>query len=66
MNFKGKTVLITGVACGTGRAAAIKFAQGGANLALVDLDMNKLQDVKKEAETYTINADIRQRREKSV
>lgn len=29
MNFNNKTVLITGSAVGIGRAAAIKFAQGG-------------------------------------
>ena len=31
MNFTDKTALITGSAVGIGRAAAIKFAQGGAD-----------------------------------
>lgn len=55
MNFKDKTVLVTGAAVGIGRAAAIKFAQGGANLVLVDIDENKLESVKSEAQEYTKN-----------
>lgn len=55
MNFTDKTVLITGAAVGIGRAAAIKFAQNGANLVLADVDENKLESVKKEIEVYTKN-----------
>lgn len=55
MNFTNKTALITGAAVGIGRATAIKFAQNGANLVLVDIDENKLENVKKEAEAYTKN-----------
>lgn len=55
MNFTDKTVLITGAAVGIGRATAIKFAQGGANLVLVDIDADKLESVKKEIEIYTKN-----------
>ncbi len=32
-SFSGKTVIITGAAAGIGRATALRFAQGGANLA---------------------------------
>lgn len=53
MNYTGKTVIVTGAAVGIGRATAIKFAQGGANLVLVDIDANKLENVKKEIEEYT-------------
>lgn len=55
MKFKDKTVLVTGAAVGIGRAAAIKFAQNGANLVLVDIDIKKLENVKKEIEVYTKN-----------
>lgn len=38
MNFKGKTVLITGAAVGIGRAVAIRMAQNNAKLVLADLN----------------------------
>ena len=53
MNFKGKTVMVTGAAVGIGRATAFKFAQNGANLVLVDINFEKLESVKKEIEEYT-------------
>ena len=53
MNFNGKTALVTGAAVGIGRATAIKFAQNGANLVLLDLNYEKLESVKKEIEEYT-------------
>ena len=53
MNFKGKTVMVTGAAVGIGRATAFKFAQNGANLVLVDINYEKLESVKKEIEEYT-------------
>lgn len=55
MNFKDKTVLVTGAAVGIGRATAIKFAQNGANLVIADIDEEKLESVKKEMEEYTKN-----------
>ena len=55
MDFKGKTVFITGAAVGIGRAVAIKFAMGGANLVLADIDEASLASVKAEAEVYTQN-----------
>jgi len=55
MKFEGKTVLVTGAAVGIGRAAAVKFAQCGANLVLLDRDYYKLEGVKKEIEEYTKN-----------
>lgn len=53
MNFTGKTALVTGAAAGIGRAAAIKFAQNGAKVAIVDINTDKLETVKKEIEKYT-------------
>ena len=55
MKFSGKTALVTGAAIGIGRATAIKFAQEGANVVLVDIDENKLESVKNEIEEYTKN-----------
>ena len=45
MRFKKKNVLITGAASGIGRAAAERIASEGGNLALLDLDTGKLEEV---------------------
>lgn len=55
MNFVNKTALITGAATGIGRAAALKFAENGANVVLVDVNEEKLEQVKTEVEQYTKN-----------
>lgn len=55
MEFEGKTVLITGASVGIGYAAALKFAQGGANLVLFDINTDKLQSVKDKLLEYTSN-----------
>lgn len=55
MEFEGKTVLITGASVGIGYAAALKFAQGGANLVLFDINTDKLQSVKDKLLEYTLN-----------
>lgn len=44
IQFKEKTVVITGAASGIGRALAIKFAQYGAKLALCDKDTRGLAE----------------------
>jgi NAD(P)-dependent dehydrogenase (short-subunit alcohol dehydrogenase family) len=38
LNFRGKTVLITGAATGIGRAVALAFAQHGARVSIGDLN----------------------------
>jgi 3-oxoacyl-[acyl-carrier protein] reductase len=50
--FKDKVVLITGSAQGIGRAIALKFAKGGAKIALNDIEIQKenLEKVKREIE----------------
>lgn len=53
MNFKGRTALITGACVGIGRAVAIKLAQNGARLALVDINSDKLKALKDELQEYT-------------
>lgn len=52
MDFRGKTAVITGAAVGIGRAVAIRLAQEGANLVLVDMNFAKLQEVYVELEPY--------------
>lgn len=43
--FQNKSVLITGAASGIGRAAAIRIAREGGNLALLDINSVQLQDL---------------------
>ena len=52
MNFKKRCALITGAAVGIGRATAIVLAEGGADLVLVDLDEDKLEDLRAELKVY--------------
>ena len=55
MRFADKTALVTGAAVGIGRAVAVKLAQEGANVVLLDVDEEKLEIVKGEIEEYTKN-----------
>lgn len=45
LDLDGRNVLITGAASGIGRATAALFADEGANLALVDIDEDRLREV---------------------
>lgn len=54
---KKKTVLITGAAVGIGRAAAIRFAENGFNLVLLDVDKERLESVKKECSKAEVLAE---------
>lgn len=53
MDFKNRTALVTGAAVGIGRATAILLAQNGASLVLVDVNEEKLADLKNELAAYT-------------
>ena len=52
MTFEGKTALVTGASVGIGRAVAMKLAQNGANLVLLDIDYEKLEVLKGELADY--------------
>jgi 3-oxoacyl-[acyl-carrier protein] reductase len=53
--FKNKTVLITGAAVGIGKACAIQFAKGNANVVMVDYNAETLADAEKEVKQLTNN-----------
>src|SRR3990167_5522486 len=48
MDFTGTTALVTGAANGIGRATAIAFGMGGANVALLDVDADGARSVAEE------------------
>ena len=48
MDFEGKTALITGAGNGIGKSAAIRFAEGGANVILVDINIDAVMETQKE------------------
>ncbi|HEY0181367.1 MAG TPA: SDR family NAD(P)-dependent oxidoreductase, partial [Rhodopila sp.] len=66
MSIKGKVVLVTGAAQGIGRGIALRLANDGADLALVDLKADKLGIVAQEIRalgrrTTTFSADVSKR-----
>jgi NAD(P)-dependent dehydrogenase (short-subunit alcohol dehydrogenase family) len=71
VDFSGKTVVITGAASGMGRAAAIGFGEAGANVALVDVNVDDAQLVANQieaggAEATVYGVDVAQPAEMSV
>lgn len=61
LSFKGKTILVTGAAAGIGEAIAYRFAEGDANLMLLDINAIRLNTINNACETtgfhnaYTVN-----------
>ncbi len=53
MEFSGKTAMITGAAVGIGRACAIRLAQEGATLLLLDRDAAALDALQQELAGYS-------------
>ena len=54
MDFKNRTVLITGASSGIGKQTAIEFAKQGANIILVARRKEKLDDLAIELEKFNI------------
>ncbi|WP_431604993.1 SDR family NAD(P)-dependent oxidoreductase [Acinetobacter nosocomialis] len=54
--LKNKVVLVTGAAQGIGRGIALRLAQEGAHIALVDMKQDRLNDVQQEIQTLGVNA----------
>lgn len=68
MSVKGKNILVTGAGQGIGRGITLRLAQDGANIALVDIKADKIDEVRKEVEALgrkatTFVADISKRDE---
>jgi 3-oxoacyl-[acyl-carrier protein] reductase len=57
MNLENKTIVITGGGQGLGRTMAIDFAKSGANIALIDLNVELLEEtIKLVEQTSDVNA----------
>lgn len=56
MNFKGKNAIITGAGKGIGKAIAVGMASKGANLVLVDINEENLNNVISEVSEFGIKA----------
>ena len=52
IDFTDKNIFVTGAASGMGKACALKFAQSGANVAMADIDEERLKEAEKEAAQY--------------
>jgi NAD(P)-dependent dehydrogenase (short-subunit alcohol dehydrogenase family) len=65
VRFTGKVIMVTGAAAGLGRAAAVRLANDGARLALIDVDAEGLEASRRSvlastpaAELLTVTADV--------
>lgn len=58
ISLKDKKALITGSATGIGRGIALRFAEAGATLELVDVNEAKLKTVKKELSKYQVEINL--------
>ena len=66
MNLSGKVAIVTGAGQGIGRAIAIRFAQAGADVVLVDIDLVSIKEVAQaidalECQALPIQADVSKR-----
>ena len=55
-DLAGRVVLVTGAANGIGRATALAFADKGCHLSLIDIDSDRLDEVRAEVEAKGVKA----------
>ncbi len=55
MEFRNKTVIVTGASIGIGKAAALEFARQGANVCIVDINEQNLGIVEEEIRSLGAN-----------
>jgi 3-oxoacyl-[acyl-carrier protein] reductase len=56
LELKSKVAVVTGAARGIGRAIALRFAQQGTNIALLDLDPQALEETRQQCAAHGISA----------
>ncbi|SVC68384.1 uncharacterized protein METZ01_LOCUS321238, partial [marine metagenome] len=56
MDFEGKVALVTGGGRGIGKAAATKFAEGGADIVIADIDPQTAKDTAEEISALGVRA----------
>jgi 3-hydroxybutyrate dehydrogenase len=57
-SLQGKSVLITGAGSGIGKACVEAFAESGAHVIAVDIDLNSLNDLRKNHKIDIVEADL--------
>lgn len=55
ISLTGKLAIITGAASGIGAATALRFAEAGANLILLDIDQEKLKASQSKLDSYDVS-----------